>query len=289
MMGRRRHRRRGRRALGDRHRGSLRCLPTAQPPHHGIAELTGSSPGLPTPRGRPWPPFRRLCTPEAHAGGRPESARQRSAPDGTAMASAGSRRTMAAGNPIFPTHLLAGAMVRGSCAATIAQVSGDSDGYYGWLAATKEARENKALVRRTLAEKVILVEAERRVDQLSDDVGAAPAEPRDDLQAASLRVDQGLHEHHPAGTRAADRKMSSDTADRSRSHPPRARHPRHRSPLLRAVTTLDALALKEEPPPLVRRAVLSFCKGGRGRKEFEPPQACRSRRSSSTTPKCRST
>ena len=148
------------------------------------------------------------------------------------MASAGSRRTMAAGNPIFPTHLLAGAMVRGSCAATIAQVSGDSDGYYGWLAATKEARENKALVRRTLAEKVILVEAERRVDQLSDDVGAAPAEPRDDLQAASLRVDQGLHEHHPAGTRAADRKMSSDTADRSRSHPPRARHPRHRSPLL---------------------------------------------------------
>jgi site-specific DNA recombinase len=56
----------------------------------------------------------------------------------------------------FPIHLLAGAMVCGSCGATIAQVSGKSGGYYGCLAATKGACDNKTLVRRTLAEKVIL-------------------------------------------------------------------------------------------------------------------------------------
>ncbi len=47
-------------------------------------------------------------------------------------------------------------MVCGSCGATIAQVSGKSGGYYGCLAATKGACDNKTLVRRTLAEKVIL-------------------------------------------------------------------------------------------------------------------------------------
>jgi hypothetical protein len=40
-----------------------------------------------------------------------------------------------------PTHLLAGAMVSGSCGATIAQVSGKSGGYYGCLAATKSQVE----------------------------------------------------------------------------------------------------------------------------------------------------
>jgi hypothetical protein len=56
----------------------------------------------------------------------------------------------------FPTHLLAGSMVCGSCGATIAQVSGKSGGYYGCLAATKGACDNTTLVRHTLAEKVIL-------------------------------------------------------------------------------------------------------------------------------------
>jgi site-specific DNA recombinase len=65
----------------------------------------------------------------------------------------------------FPTHLLAGSMVCGCCGATIAQVSGKSGGYYGCLAATKGARENKTLVRRTLAEKVILQAIQ---EQISD-------------------------------------------------------------------------------------------------------------------------
>jgi hypothetical protein len=47
-------------------------------------------------------------------------------------------------------------MVRRSCGATIDEVSGKSGGYYGCLAATKGARDNRTLVRRTLAEKVIL-------------------------------------------------------------------------------------------------------------------------------------
>jgi site-specific DNA recombinase len=65
----------------------------------------------------------------------------------------------------FPAHLLAGSMVCGCCGATIAQVSGKSGGYYGCLAATKCARENKTLVRRTLAEKVILQAIQ---EQISD-------------------------------------------------------------------------------------------------------------------------
>ena len=56
----------------------------------------------------------------------------------------------------YPTHLLSGAMVCGSCGAAMAQVSGKSGGYYGCLAATKGACANHLLVRRTLAESVIL-------------------------------------------------------------------------------------------------------------------------------------
>ncbi len=56
----------------------------------------------------------------------------------------------------FPTHLLSGAMVCGECGAAIAQVSGKGGGYYGCLGAAKGACGNKVLVRRKLAEKVML-------------------------------------------------------------------------------------------------------------------------------------
>lgn len=65
----------------------------------------------------------------------------------------------------FPTHLLSGAMVCGACGAAIAQVSGKSGGYYGCLGAAKGACENKMLVRRRLAEKVILKEVRERISQ----------------------------------------------------------------------------------------------------------------------------
>ena len=56
----------------------------------------------------------------------------------------------------YPTHLLSGSMICGACGAAIAQVSGKSGGYYGCLAASKGACENRLLVRRTLCERLIL-------------------------------------------------------------------------------------------------------------------------------------
>jgi site-specific DNA recombinase len=65
----------------------------------------------------------------------------------------------------FPTHLLAGGMICGCCGGTIAQVSGKSGGYYGCLAATRGACENKTLVRRTLAERLILDAIKERISE----------------------------------------------------------------------------------------------------------------------------
>jgi site-specific DNA recombinase len=86
----------------------------------------------------------------------------------------------------FPTHLLAGAMVCGSCGATIAQVSGKSGGYYGCLAATKGACDNKTLVRRTLVEKVILGAIE---EHISDPEQIAYVLHRVEEEIARLRSD----------------------------------------------------------------------------------------------------
>ena len=63
----------------------------------------------------------------------------------------------------FPTHLLSGAMVCGTCGATMAQVSGKAGGYYGCIAATKGACDNTLLVRRTLVEKIILAALQARL------------------------------------------------------------------------------------------------------------------------------
>jgi site-specific DNA recombinase len=86
----------------------------------------------------------------------------------------------------FPTHLLAGSMICGSCGATIAQVSGKSGGYYGCLAATKGACENKTLVRRTLAEKVIL---DAVGEQISDPEHIAYVLGRVEEEITKLRAD----------------------------------------------------------------------------------------------------
>ena len=63
----------------------------------------------------------------------------------------------------FPTHLLSGTMKCGTCGAAIAQVSGKSGGYYGCIGATKSACENKMLVRRKLAEKLIVDAVRERI------------------------------------------------------------------------------------------------------------------------------
>lgn len=56
-------------------------------------------------------------------------------------------------------------MVCGCCGGTIAQVSGNSGGCYGCLAATKGACENRTLVHRTRAEKVILDAIKTRISE----------------------------------------------------------------------------------------------------------------------------
>jgi site-specific DNA recombinase len=86
----------------------------------------------------------------------------------------------------FPTHLLAGSMVCGSCGATIAQVSGKSGGYYGCLAATKGACDNKTLVRRTLVETVVLDAVN---DELADPEHVAYVLQRVEEEIAELRAD----------------------------------------------------------------------------------------------------
>ena len=77
-------------------------------------------------------------------------------------------------------------MVCGSCGATIAQVSGKSGGYYGCLAATKGACDNKTLVRRTLAEKVILAAIQ---EQIADPEHIACVLRRVEEEIAKLRSD----------------------------------------------------------------------------------------------------
>ncbi len=86
----------------------------------------------------------------------------------------------------FPTHLLAGGMVCGCCGGTIAQVSGKAGGYYGCLAATKGACENRTLVRRTLAEKVILGAIKERI---SEPEQVAYVLQRVEEEIAKLRAD----------------------------------------------------------------------------------------------------
>lgn len=63
----------------------------------------------------------------------------------------------------FPTHLLSGTMKCGACGAAIAQVSGKAGGYYGCLGAAKGACDNKMLVRRKLAENVIVDAIRERI------------------------------------------------------------------------------------------------------------------------------
>ncbi len=63
----------------------------------------------------------------------------------------------------YPTHLLSGAMTCGSCGSTIGQVSGKSGGYYGCFGAVKHVCDNKVLVPRKRAEKIIVGAISERI------------------------------------------------------------------------------------------------------------------------------
>lgn len=62
----------------------------------------------------------------------------------------------------FPKSLLSGCMVCGSCGAAIVQVGGKGGGYFGCLGAKKGGCQNGLIVRRRLAEKVILRDMARQ-------------------------------------------------------------------------------------------------------------------------------
>ncbi len=101
----------------------------------------------------------------------------------------------------FPTHLLSGAMVCGACGAAIAQVSGKGGGYYGCLGAAKGACGNKILVRRKLAEDIIL----RAVsDRLS-----APEPLRFVLQRVEEEV-RKLCSHVPGTIRVKETELAAE-------------------------------------------------------------------------------
>jgi DNA invertase Pin-like site-specific DNA recombinase len=64
---------------------------------------------------------------------------------------------------IYPQELLSGAMVCGTCGATIVKVSGKGGGYYGCHRAAKRGCENRIIVRKSVVEKVILGELSNRL------------------------------------------------------------------------------------------------------------------------------
>ena len=110
----------------------------------------------------------------------------------------------------FPTHLLAGSMVCGCCGGTIAQVSGKSGGYYGCLAATKGACDNKTLVRRTLAEKVILDAIKQRISDVEQD---AYVLQRVQEEIAKLRADLPDNLKLKEAELAAEQRRMADFVD----------------------------------------------------------------------------
>jgi hypothetical protein len=109
-----------------------------------------------------------------------------------------------------------------------------------------------------------LVDTERRVDQLADEVGALRRSrekifrppPVEWIKDRLNNVQQVLEQRTARSAQMLRNllgpiRLELVTPDIGRL-------------FYRAVTTLDALALIEEPPPLARRAVRILCKGGDG-------------------------
>ena len=86
----------------------------------------------------------------------------------------------------YPTHLLSGGMVCGACGAAIAQVSGKAGGYYGCLGAAKGACDNRMLVKRSLAERVVLSAVRER---LSSAVSLRQVLERVEREVSKLNAD----------------------------------------------------------------------------------------------------
>ena len=64
----------------------------------------------------------------------------------------------------YPRELLSGSMVCGICGGAIGKRSGKAGGYYGCLNAGKGACDNKLIVRRTVAERIILAALQEKLN-----------------------------------------------------------------------------------------------------------------------------
>jgi hypothetical protein len=127
-----------------------------------------------------------------------------------------------------------------------------------------------------------LVETERRVDTLSEEAGALRRSrdkifrpPPVEWIKDRLNNIQQLLERRIA--RSAQTLRQPAPPD-----PPRARHAGIGRLFYRAVTTLDTLALIEEPPPAGAESGSNSLQRWTRTQEFEPPRAYPWRRSSST-------
>jgi site-specific DNA recombinase len=101
----------------------------------------------------------------------------------------------------FPTHLLSGAIVCGQCGASIAQISGKGGGYYGCLAASRGACDNKLLVRRALVEKIVLGAVRTQLSQ--------PEHLHQILQRVAAEV-QTLYTHVPETIRLKEAELAAE-------------------------------------------------------------------------------
>ena len=91
-----------------------------------------------------------------------------------------------------PPYLLSGTLRCAVCGGAIGQVSGKGSGYYGCLAASKRACENRLLVSRRLTERKVLDSVRERLSE--------PAAIRTVLQHVEAEVDR-LHRHVPEEVR----------------------------------------------------------------------------------------
>ncbi len=92
-------------------------------------------------------------------------------------------------------------MVCDRCGASIAQVSGKGGGYYGCLAATRGACDNKLLVRRAVVEKIVI---EAVCARLSD-----PEQLHRILQQVAAEV-QTLYSHVPETIRLKEAELTAE-------------------------------------------------------------------------------
>lgn len=103
----------------------------------------------------------------------------------------GFQRQTAGRLAVYPRELLAGSLVCGACGGAVARVSGKSGGYYGCIGATRRKCENRLLVRRTLAERIILAAIREKL-ALKDNLAYVLKRVGDELAKANAEAPESI-------------------------------------------------------------------------------------------------